>query len=83
MSLYQIRSRNGDFDVIKFDEDLNHQNTYQLSYSKSRIVCNCPAGYGKTCRHRNMLPVFELERAVDSGRFYDYENKKWMDRLDT
>ena len=82
MSLYQIKTNSNDgFNVIKFDNDINYENTYNVKYRGKRLVCNCPAYLRKSCRHRDMLPIFELENAIDSGRFYNFEQKRWMDHL--
>ncbi len=82
MTLYQIRNNKntGGFDVKRYDDDLNYENTYNLTFKGRQIMCNCPA-YGYKCRHRDMLPIFELERAIDSGRFYDFTNKKWIEGI--
>ena len=38
-SLYQIRSNNGDFTVMKFYEDFNFIENYKLNYNGKRMIC--------------------------------------------
>ena len=47
--------------------------------AKSFITCDCYAGLmGKQCRHIEMVLIAEDADAVGSGRYYDYDKKRWV-----
>ena len=83
MSLYQIRNAGSGYIVKKFDDMINHQEDYRLTFKGKNILCSCGAwSYDGSCRHRKMLPIFELERAIDTARLYDYDKGKWVENHD-
>jgi len=74
MSLYNVKTTpENTYAITKFDDDLNPEVTYDVSLEN----CSCPAGIRKTCRHRQMLPLFINNQAIDSGKMYDYEAQTW------
>ena len=77
MSLYNLRSADGQWKITKFDNDLNVESSYVTSLSE----CGCPAGSRPTCRHRLMLPKMLEVGAEDSGLFYDFDNDKFFEPL--
>lgn len=64
--------------VVKMDRDFEEEDTYYIS--KHVSVCSCYAGSKATCRHRELLRIFQKEGAVDSRRAYDYDKNRWVDR---
>lgn len=77
-SLYNCRSRrDGAFSITKFDEDLNPVSTYALVPTRDNpnaMICECPASSRKSCRHRDMLPMFLAAGRVDTGWVLDWDN---------
>ena len=85
-NLYTIRSTSDTtYTVIKFDEDLNPEGEiYHISEigpTGSQMVCTCPAGAKHTCRHRQMLRLFQAEDRIDKGYFYKFDKKLWYPPL--
>lgn len=75
MTLYSCKTSDGSYRLTKFDNDLNPE----ASYLTSPEACECPAGVRSTCRHRQMLPEFIAQDAVDSPMMYDFERREWVD----
>jgi len=75
MSLYNLRSSDGEFRITKFDSDLNVESSYLVSHEK----CECPqfVNRNQRCRHLRMLR--QLEPWCDQPFFYDYETGRWFD----
>jgi hypothetical protein len=74
MSLYNMKENGSGYQITKFDEDLNPEATY----STGDVSCNCKAGGRPTCRHRQMLPLFQVTARVNTGWFYDFEGENWF-----
>jgi hypothetical protein len=74
MSLYNLRSSDGDWRITKFDNDLNPESSYLVSAE----ACECPAGVRPTCRHRQMLPKLLAAGAEDSPMFYDFDHDQFL-----
>lgn len=74
MPLYNLKTSNGEYKITKFDEDLNPESSYLVSND----ACECPAGHRSTCRHRQMLPVFQMAGRANTRWFFDIERDKWM-----
>ena len=77
MSLYNLKSADGQWRITKFTNDLDVESSYLLSESE----CACPAGSRPTCRHRQMLPKMLEVGAEDSGLFYDFDSDKFFEPL--
>ncbi len=77
MSLYTCRRTDGGFRVVKFDEDVNVLAIYDLELTRSWMNCSCPASGKWTCRHREMIALFQSAGAVDRGQFLDYDSNRW------
>jgi hypothetical protein len=79
MSLYNLKKTPDGYRMVKFDQNLNIESVYEIQYRRGRFYCDCPAG-GKssTCRHREMIQEFTRHRAVNSGKFFDFENRTWV-----
>jgi hypothetical protein len=74
MTLYNIKSHRDHFIITKFDADLEVEASYELKDND----CSCPAGiHGKYCRHKEMLPIFQVAGRVDKGWFYDHKFGVW------
>lgn len=74
MSLYNLKSADGDWRITKYDNDLNPEGSYLVSAD----ACTCPAGARPTCRHRQMLPKFLAAGAEDSGMFFHFETEQFL-----
>jgi hypothetical protein len=79
MALYNLKSTPDGYRMVKFDNGLDVVSIYNIQHIRGRFYCDCPAG-GKssTCRHREMISEFTRHKAVNSSRFYDFENKAWI-----
>lgn len=81
-SLYTIwpTSDSHNFRVSKFDEDLDAVESYNIAEVGTSMLCTCPAGGRHTCRHRQMLRIFQGLERIGSGLFYQFDTKKWYDQ---
>ena len=78
MSWYNMRLTPDGYRVVKFDNLFWVEQIYNIAYRRGRFYCDCPQGMkAHTCRHRDMVPIFNQHKAVDSGKFYDYDNQEW------
>lgn len=70
----------GIYTVRKFDEGSGILvETYTVSeITESAMVCTCFAGGRPTCRHRQMLRLFQAEERVGQGWMYKYDAKIWV-----
>lgn len=75
MTLYNLKSADGQFRITKFDDDLNPESSYLVSDTE----CECPAGHRPTCRHRQMLSIMLKANALDQPTFYDHDNRTFYD----
>jgi hypothetical protein len=80
MSIYNCREvGKNTYMMTKFDDDINVENSYHLRRVRGNYVtCDCFRSNKHTCRHREMLSEFVTKRAVNSGKFYDLDHKKWL-----
>lgn len=74
MSLYNCKEQGANYQVTKFTPDLE----VESSYLTSTDSCECPAGHRHTCRHRQMLPLFEQKGATRGQWFLDFDRKTWV-----
>lgn len=74
MTLYNLRSADGDWRITKFTNELDPEGSYLVSAD----ACTCPAGVRPTCRHRQMLPKFLAAGAEDSGMFFHFETEQFL-----
>ncbi len=65
------------WDVVKMERDFEPIETYHVS--KHVSVCSCYAGSKDTCRHRQLIGIFETAQAINSRRAYDFDKGKWID----
>src|SRR4030095_14806503 len=79
MSLYNAKQTSDGVKITKFTDDLDIEETSgkPASYIVSPDGCDCPAGHRDTCRHRQMLPKFLVQRRVNTPWFYDHDNERW------
>ena len=78
MSLYNLKSVDGNWRITKFTNDLD----VESSYITSETTCECPAGVRPSCRHRQMLPRMLNVGAEDSGMFYDFERDVFLEPIE-
>ena len=75
MTIYNIyHEPSGLTTICKWDDDLNVLETYDVSHQG----CSCPAGSRPTCRHRQMLQLFQDMKRVDTNWFYNFDYKAWI-----
>lgn len=79
MSLYNLKSEDGQWRITKFDNDLNVESSYIVDIHANE--CGCPAGVAPTCRHRKMLPKMLAVGAEDSAMFYDFDHDQFLEPL--
>lgn len=72
MSLYNAKHTPEGIRITKFTEDLD----VESSYITSTDACDCPAGHKHTCRHRQMLPLFQ--HRINTPWFLEYDNNEWF-----
>ncbi len=79
--LYQIEQLEpGIFKAKKFNADLEFQHEYTLSeVSHDSVICTCFAGARPTCRHRQMLRLFQGLGKIGTREYYDMGNDTWHD----
>ena len=78
MTLYNLKSSDGQWRITKFTNDLD----VESSYITSETECECPAGVRPSCRHRQMLPRMLNVGAEDSGMFYDFERDVFLEPIE-
>jgi hypothetical protein len=77
-TLYNMRRTPDGYRMVKWDQHLNIEAVYNILYRRGRHYCDCPqGGKGPTCRHRDMIPLFNSRKAIDKGIFYCYETGEW------
>lgn len=74
MSIYNCKADEHSYRVTKFTADLEVESSYLVSAE----ACDCPAGHRHTCRHRQMLPLFEAKSATRGQYFLDFDRKVWL-----
>lgn len=67
--------------VSKMSADLDVLESYHISEVGHTLVCACPAGGRSTCRHREMLRLFQGLDRIGSGMFYQYDSKLWYNTM--
>lgn len=82
-SLYTIRATSDStYSITKLDEDLNPEGEIyhisELGPTGADMICTCPAGAKPTCRHRQMLRLFQAEDRIDKGWLYHFDKKQWI-----
>jgi hypothetical protein len=77
MSLYNLKSADGQWRITKFTNDLEVESSYLTSVTE----CECPAGTRPSCRHRTMLPRMLNVGAEDSEMFYDFDHDQFLEPL--
>ena len=64
-----------------FDSDPRGMKTYDVAESGNSLVCTCFAGHRNTCRHREMIGVFKVNHAIDTGAMYQFDTKTWREPI--
>lgn len=77
MALYSMRQIGRAYRMVKWDDLFNVEAIYTLMPRGNHFACECFQAKRYTCKHREMLPVFLEAEAVNTGRFYDYEERRW------
>ena len=82
--LYNMRSTPDGYRMVKWDEWLNIEAIYNITYNRGRHYCDCPQGQKhSTCKHRDLIPVFAGHKAINSGKFYCQETEEWIPCIPT
>lgn len=78
--LYTFRTREPNkWTCVKVDKDFNPTGTYEMSKTGTYIECSCFASNKPTCRHRQMIPEFEVEDRFNSHWFYSFDKGVWIE----
>jgi hypothetical protein len=64
-----------DYRITKFDSDFNVLSSYETNVHG----CQCPQGHKATCRHREMLVMFQSTGHVDDGWLLDWHTRLWWE----
>ncbi|HEY1249105.1 MAG TPA: hypothetical protein VGE97_08970 [Nitrososphaera sp.] len=79
MDLYNCISTPDGYRIVKFNDLMWVESVYYITYKRGRFYCPCEQGRkNPNCRHRDMIPIFNTHKAVNSGKFYCYEEDKWF-----
>lgn len=75
-TLSEVTPGNYNYRISKFDQDLNVESSYQMTYIPSNnggyYDCNCPAAK-YDCRHKGIKRAILEAGKQDSERFYCFE----------
>jgi hypothetical protein len=77
-SLYNCRTIPTGYRMVKFDEHLNVEATYDMRLWHGHIGCSCFQASRPTCRHRDMAERFIAAGAINTGRFWNYDEQQWL-----
>jgi hypothetical protein len=84
-TIYRSKGSNSHFVVQKLDKDYNATGHYTVSIAEANnekfLFCDCYAGSKETCRHREMLRIFDKAKEIDSGRAYWFDKNIWFDEV--
>lgn len=61
------------------EKDINKSTSYNVAQSGNELICTCFAGNKSTCRHREMVKLFQTNQAIDSGAMYQWDTKTWRE----
>lgn len=69
------------FRVSKHDQIVHfEQGDYEVERKPAGyMTCTCFAATRSTCRHREMVLIFEDAKRLNTGALYNYDKKKWVD----
>ncbi len=79
--LYGLRTTPQGYRIVKFDEDFNAIAIYEMKLWRGRVDCACFQANKSTCRHREMVTLFNQHNRADKGWFYRYDTGKWLSPL--
>jgi hypothetical protein len=80
---YNLKSTPDGYRMVKFDDLWFVESVYNIQYHRGRFYCDCPQGSkAPTCRHRDMVPTFCRHKAVDTGKFFCYDEDQWYPAID-
>lgn len=78
MSAYNLRRLKSGYRLVKFDELLNPTNIYVMTVRGNHVDRRDCFQAHTYCRHRQMMEKFLAANAADTGRFYDFDNNRWL-----
>lgn len=67
--------------LVQKNLPLSEEGAYEVVKNPERgsILCDCYAGLmGKQCRHIEMVLIAEDASNLNTGKFFDFERKKWI-----
>lgn len=75
---YAMREDAEKLTAIKFDKEDEPVDTYYITkLGQGASICTCWAG-GRWCRHKQMIDIFRKAEAMNTGRRYSFDKKKWF-----
>ena len=76
--VYTIRTTPQGWLITKFDEDTEVLTFYTLQQRRNWVRCECWAATKHTCRHREMLRLFQEAGRIDKGWLYNWTTQEWI-----
>jgi len=77
MTLYTVRTRRTDsFLISKLSEELEVLDSYVIRKHRNALTCSCMS-HKPYCKHMDILEIFEKNKKINTGSFYDFEKSKW------
>ena len=76
---YLVRGTSPHWEVLKFDFAGIYATTYNVGEAGNGLTCDCYAGNRETCRHRQMIQLFE---GKPSGTLYNFDLDLWKEPED-
>lgn len=83
--LYTVRTSPhlgpNNWEVLKCERDdfFSPTGKYQVTKVGTNYECTCPAAHKPTCRHRMMIPEFEVEQRINSHWWFNFDKKRWIE----
>lgn len=75
--LYAINTTPEGYRVIKCDDD-DRLTFYNLTQRRGWVGCECFAANKHTCRHREMVTLYQQQGRLDKGWLYNYTEGEWI-----
>ena len=69
------------YTIVKFENSflLPTRDVYTVRVYGNTLNCDCPAGRRPSCKHRDMIKIFQDRDAINKMMFYTYETGEWYD----
>lgn len=68
--------RGSGFLAMKFDDNFNLVEKYEIMKNQKSFYCSCPRGH-LGCRHIQIFDILTKENTLKSPLFYDFDKKEY------